>query len=118
MGHHFLQTKEGITVNCICPGLVPTNIMPGAIAQATPKEHITPLATIVRAVEAFINDDSLQGKVAECSAESITYRPPNEYRDEATKYIYSGAAFHAADKEVLAKQMAEMKNILATSLAG
>ena len=104
-------------MNCICPGLVPTNIMPEVISQATPKEFVTPLSTIVRAVEGFINDDSLQGQVAECSAESITYRPPNEYKDEATKYIYSGAAVAASDPEVLKMQIAEQKKTLAQSLA-
>lgn len=117
MGQQLKQSGEPITVNCICPGLVPTNIMPDAITQATPKEHITPLTTVVRAVEGFINDDSLQGQAAECSAQSITYRPQLEYADETTKFIYSGVATANADREALARQLAEKKEILATSLA-
>lgn len=104
-------------MNCVCPGLVPTKIMPDAITQATPKEHVTPLTTVVQAVEGFINDDSLQGQAAECSAQSITYRPQLEYADEATKFIYSGVAVVNADKAALARQMAEKKEILAESLA-
>lgn len=116
MGERLTQLKEPITVNCICPGLVPTNIMPEAISSATPKEYVTPLSTIVEAVERFVLDaeGKFQGQVAECSGTSIEFRPKNEYKDDAARYIYSDDAYKKADREKLAQEMvakrAELEN--------
>jgi hypothetical protein len=119
MGQRLSQLKEPITVNCICPGLVPTNIMPEAISSATPPEFITPLRTVVRAVESFVLDDEgkLQGQVAECSGQSVEMRPLNPYKDDATRYIYSDAAYVKADRERVMKEMLEKREELAKSIA-
>ena len=119
MGARLTQLKEPITVNCICPGLVPTNIMPTSISDATPKEHVTPLTTIVRAVEGFVTDTEgkFQGQIAECSGTSIEMRPENEYKDAATCYIYSDDAHQKADREKLVQQMIEKRAELANSIA-
>ena len=118
MGARLTQLKEPITVNCICPGLVPTNIMPEAISNATPQEHVTPLTTIVKAVEGFILDDEgkYQGQIAECSGQSIEMRPQNEYKDAATRYIYSDDAYQKADREKLVQEMIAKKEELASSI--
>ncbi|KIW04466.1 uncharacterized protein PV09_04726 [Verruconis gallopava] len=119
MGARLEQLKEPITVNCICPGLVPTNIMPEAISNATPPEFVTPLSTIVRAVEGFFADEEgkYQGQVAECSGESIVMRPQNEYKDDATRYIYSDSAYAKADREQVMKELLEKRAELAQSIA-
>ena len=113
------QLQEPITVNCICPGLVPTNIMPTTISKATPDEHVTPLSTIVKAVEDFIMDaeGKYQGEAAECSGTSIVMRPRNEYKDAATRYIYSGDAYTKVDREKLVQEVASKKEELANSIA-
>lgn len=118
MGQRLKQLKQPITVNCICPGLVPTNIMPDAITQVTPPEYVTPLTTIVRAVEGFVLDEecALQGQVAECSAQQVVMRPLNEYLDEASKHIFSGLAGERADRELLVKQIMDKKAELANSI--
>jgi 15-hydroxyprostaglandin dehydrogenase (NAD) len=119
MGQRLTQLKEPITVNCICPGLVPTNIMPEAISSTTPAEFVTPLTTIVRAVEQFVLDveGKYQGQVAECSGQSIEMRPVNAYKDDATRYIYSDDAYAKADREKLYKEMIGKKEELARSIA-
>lgn len=119
MGLRLTQLGSPITVNCICPGLVPTNIMPDAITQATPPEHVTPLSTVVRAVENFVLDEKrvFQGQVAECSAQDVSMRLPNEYKDEATRFIYSSAAASKADKVQLMKQLEEKRMVLSHSIA-
>jgi 15-hydroxyprostaglandin dehydrogenase (NAD) len=115
MGARLAQAGEAITVNCVCPGLVPTNIMPEAISNATPDQYVTPLKTVVSAVERFVLGDE-QGQVAECSAERVVLRPANEYLDDATRYIYSDDAYKKADREVLAKQLTEKRAELAKSI--
>lgn len=118
MGQRMTQLKEPVTVNCICPGLVPTNIMPDAITQVTPPEYVTPLTTIVSAVEGFVLDEEnkLSGQVAECSAQSVVMKPLNEYLDDASKHIFSGLAGERADKELLVKQIMDKKAELADKI--
>lgn len=79
--------KENITVNCICPAFVPTNLAPKSLLAKFPKEHITPVSTIVRAFEVFADDAKLTGQVAECSLDQIYYRDQPEYPNESERWI-------------------------------
>lgn len=45
---------------------------------------ITPMATAVKAVDRFVEDPSLTGKVAELHEENITFAEQKEYVDENT----------------------------------
>ena len=81
---------ESITVNCLCPGLVPTALPAQALIDAFPKDRITPISTIVRAVEQFIADDSITGQAAECSGDEIHYRPAYSFSDDNADYLVSG----------------------------
>jgi hypothetical protein len=78
------QIRVGFALDMI--GLVPTPLV-GSLPEVCPPEFHTPIATIVRAVEEFVNDGDLTGKIAECSGENIYYRPVMEYSDEAAKFI-------------------------------
>ncbi|EXJ62992.1 hypothetical protein A1O7_03436 [Cladophialophora yegresii CBS 114405] len=79
--------KEGITVNCICPGIVPSGLLPEAFTNALQADMITPTSTIVKAINNFLADDSLTGQVAECSGQDVIYRPPYEPENEAARYM-------------------------------
>jgi 15-hydroxyprostaglandin dehydrogenase (NAD) len=81
---------ENITVNCLCPGLVPTALPPQALIDAFPKERLTPISTIIKAVEQFLADDSITGQAAECSGEHIHYRAGNTWLDDNAKYLVGG----------------------------
>lgn len=116
MGRYCSRSEPGITVNCVCPGLVQTNIMPKAISDATPEEHLTLASTVIGAIMTFIEDDSLTAKVAECSGKNVYYVPPKDWADDTTKYIYSGASWQNADRGLLMKQVVEMKAALAKNL--
>lgn len=59
----------------------------GRLIAVTPQEYVTPTSTIVRAVEGFINDDSLNGQAAECSVNSIHFRKQPEWGDKEAEYI-------------------------------
>lgn len=84
------ELHEPITVNCVCPGLVPTPLVSSALVAAYPKDMLTPTETIVRAVEGFLNDDGVTGQAAECSGVEIHYRPVLPFSNEAAEYIVSG----------------------------
>lgn len=86
-----LQSRgETITVNCLCPGLVPTALPPQALIDAFPKSRLTPISTIVRAIEQFIADESITGQAAECSGLDIHYRPAYTYSDDNAEYLVGG----------------------------
>jgi 15-hydroxyprostaglandin dehydrogenase (NAD) len=97
-----LAKHENIALNCIMPGFVDTNIMPPGLVERWPKEHITPLATIVRAFNELIDeggrvegDGKSQGKngivkagcAVECSVDELFYREPVEYANASQKWI-------------------------------
>jgi 15-hydroxyprostaglandin dehydrogenase (NAD) len=84
--------KEKIRVNCVCPAFVPTNLAPESMLKAMPKEHLTPVSTIVRAFYNFELDPSLVGMVAECSLENIYYREQVPYCDESERFIQEGSS--------------------------
>ena len=84
------EKKEPITVNCLCPGLVPTALPAQAIIDAFPRDKLTPIATILQVVEGFINDDSVTGQVAECSGLNVYHIPVKQYPDEEAEYLISG----------------------------
>ena len=86
--------KEKISVNCICPAFVPTNLAPQELLEAMPKEHITPMSTIMRAFQGFIDDGSLTGKVAECSLNEIYYREKPEYPNESERWMGEESAHY------------------------
>ncbi|OCT54855.1 hypothetical protein CLCR_02998 [Cladophialophora carrionii] len=96
--------KEPITVNCICPGLVPSGLLPEAFTNALQADMITPRSTIVKAINNFLADDSLTGQVAECSGQDVIYRPSYEPENEAARYMLA-----LQDGKVAAKiDLAEM----------
>ncbi|KAF2270872.1 15-hydroxyprostaglandin dehydrogenase, partial [Lojkania enalia] len=64
-----LKSKDNISINCVCPGIVHTSIIPQAMIDAVSVECLTPVSTIVAGYERFLNDESLYGKVIECSAD-------------------------------------------------
>lgn len=81
--------KEGITVNCICPAFIPTGLAPPEILALWPKEHITPLSTAIKAIDAFIEDDATTGKVVELSQENIYFREMVEYPNESQRWMWT-----------------------------
>ncbi|OAL56662.1 hypothetical protein IQ07DRAFT_581978 [Pyrenochaeta sp. DS3sAY3a] len=72
----ILKSKENITINAICPGIVHTSIIPQEMIDAVSSECLTPISTIVSAYEKFLEDDSLYGRVLECSADKHFFLEP------------------------------------------
>jgi NAD(P)-dependent dehydrogenase (short-subunit alcohol dehydrogenase family) len=79
--------KEGITVNCICPGFIPTGLCPPGLLEIWPKEHITPLSTAIKAIDEFLGDDTMTGQAVELSQGDIFFRKPVDYPNESQRWI-------------------------------
>ncbi|KAF2466730.1 15-hydroxyprostaglandin dehydrogenase [Lindgomyces ingoldianus] len=79
--------KEGITVNCICPGFIPTNLCPPHVLELWPKEHITPLSTATKAIDAFLGDDTMTGQTVELSLDQLYFRQMPEWANDSQKWI-------------------------------
>jgi len=79
--------KEGITVNAICPAFIPTNLCPPEVLKRWPKEHITPLSTVNKAIDAFLADDKLTGQAVELSQENIYFRQQVDYPNESQRWM-------------------------------
>ncbi|THW34282.1 hypothetical protein D6D22_08703 [Aureobasidium pullulans] len=91
-GPKFLP--EGITVNCICPAFVPTALCPPHVLAKFPKEHITPMSTVLKAVDTFIADDGMSGQVVELSLDQMFFREQPEYPNESQRWLgVDSAAF-------------------------
>ena len=67
-------------------GLVDSGLT-GTLMAVSPPEYVTPHSTIVKAVDAFLDDDSKNGLAAECSGENIYYRPQHEFADDKAAYV-------------------------------
>jgi 15-hydroxyprostaglandin dehydrogenase (NAD) len=76
-----------ITVNAICPAFIPTNLCPPEVLKRWPKEHITPLSTVNKAIDAFLADDNLTGQAVELSQENIFFRQQVDYPNESQRWI-------------------------------
>ncbi|CAG9986529.1 unnamed protein product [Clonostachys byssicola] len=74
-----LKLKDNIRINCIRPGFVATPLAPAAMIAAARPENMTPIGTIVKALNQFLNDETLYGKALECSAEKIIITPEPEF---------------------------------------
>jgi len=87
-----LQQKENISTNAICPGLVPTPVISQAMRDAFGADYLTPTSTVVAAYNKFLEDESLFGKVVECSGQKILdLEPPqlaNGKISERTVTVY------------------------------
>lgn len=97
-----LMSSDGITINCLMPGYVATNITPPGLNDAWPKEWITPLDTILRALDELMDgggkvvqdgkSDGIDGAVktgqsVECVVQKLYYRKPVEYADESQEFL-------------------------------
>jgi 15-hydroxyprostaglandin dehydrogenase (NAD) len=122
---------EGITVNCIMPAFVLTNIMPEYLATNWPKEYVTPLGTMMRAYDELIEvegkvegdgkSDGVNGVVktamsVECVIDKLFYRTHVPPADESQAYLVKEATEDGmwgkgmrAETERMMKEMAAKK---------
>ncbi|OAG42900.1 hypothetical protein AYO21_02851 [Fonsecaea monophora] len=107
LGLRIKTLGDPITVNCICPGLVPTPLANTALLAAIPEAMQTPTSTIIEAVNLFINDASLSGQVAECSGTDVILREGLPYANAAAEYMGEGKS---ADRIDFAAAVADIRD--------
>ena len=103
MGKRYLQTQDPIQSYAICPGLVPTPLISEELRDAVPAEVLTPVSTVVEALDRIIEGQFTNGQVVECSGTEIQVRPPLEYLNPAAQYIGQGKFKGLVDPEIFAK---------------
>ncbi|KAL3426703.1 cytochrome P450 oxidoreductase [Phlyctema vagabunda] len=84
-GPVFLQ--ENITVNCICPAFVPTNLCPPHVRDLFPREHITPMTTVIKAFDIFLDSHDMSGETVELTLDELHFRKQPDYPNESQKWL-------------------------------
>ncbi|KAJ5698366.1 hypothetical protein N7462_000371 [Penicillium macrosclerotiorum] len=76
----LLKQKENILINVVMPGIVNTPIVPPEMIAAVTPECLTPVATILKGYQTFLEDTTgMAGEILECSAEKLIYYHMPEY---------------------------------------
>lgn len=79
--------KENITINTICPAFIVTNLAPPVIRDKFPKEHITPMSTALKAIDAFLDDDNMTGETVELSLGDLFFRKQPQWANESQRWL-------------------------------
>jgi 15-hydroxyprostaglandin dehydrogenase (NAD) len=77
---------ENITINAVLPAFVITNLAPGPLNSIWPTEHTTPMSTILKAFNKYLDTDKT-GQIGECSLEEVYFRTQPEYANASQKWL-------------------------------
>ncbi|KAK7206467.1 hypothetical protein BZA70DRAFT_105200 [Myxozyma melibiosi] len=82
--------KDKITVNAICPALVKTGLAPAELLRQIPQEQMTPMSTIMRAYDIFLDDEDYKvtGQTVECSLGDLFYRQQPDFASTSQKVMF------------------------------
>jgi 15-hydroxyprostaglandin dehydrogenase (NAD) len=80
------RRDDKITVNAILPAFVVTGLAPAGLVDAMPKEHLTPMSTILKAYDSFLESD-MSGETVECSGTELYYRKKAEYPNKSQVWL-------------------------------
>ncbi|QKX53807.1 uncharacterized protein TRUGW13939_00887 [Talaromyces rugulosus] len=84
--------KENIHVNAICPAFVPTALCPEEMLDRFPKEHITPMSTVIKVYDKLISDSSIYGQTVELSLDQLYFRTKPDYPNESQRWLGEDSA--------------------------
>jgi len=79
--------KEGMTINAILPAFVATNLAPEGLVETMPQEHLTPMSTILKAYDTFLENSDLSGETVEVSQDQLFFRKQVEYPNESQRWV-------------------------------
>jgi len=80
-------SRENITVNAVCPAFVPTNLCPPHVRDLFPKEHVTPMSTVLRAFDTFIDNARMTGQIVELSLGDLYFREQPPWANESQRWL-------------------------------
>lgn len=69
--------------------MIPTNLCPPHIRDKFPKEHITPMSTVFKAVDLFLDSKTMTGETVELSLDKLYHRQRPEYVDDNVRWLGS-----------------------------
>ncbi|KAJ9614016.1 hypothetical protein H2200_002152 [Cladophialophora chaetospira] len=75
------EQRDNITINAICPGVVPTRNIPQFMRDMFGSESLTPKSTILAGYLKFFDDPSLNGKIIEASRDQLLFQEMPPYAD-------------------------------------
>jgi len=84
--------RQDIQVNAICPAFVPTALCPKEMLDQFPKEHITPMSTVIKAYDTFLGDNTLSGQTVELSLDQLHFRTKPDYPNESQRWLAESSA--------------------------
>jgi len=86
-GPKFLRDDK-ITVNAVLPAFVPTGLAPPGLVDLIEKAgHLTPMSTMMKAYDAFLEDDKLSGETVEVTLDELHFREPVPYPNASQKWL-------------------------------
>jgi 15-hydroxyprostaglandin dehydrogenase (NAD) len=83
---------HGISVNCIVPGFVVTGITIRPLVAVIPKQHVTPMETMMKGFDVLLDDEERTGAVLEVSIDKVYFRDPVGYVDESMRWLVEDSA--------------------------
>ena len=84
---------------------MPTPLVSQALTSIYLQDRLTPVSTIVGAMENFLDDDTLTGIAAECSDTAVIYREHPGYFNADAEYLVSGAVYKEVGYKLDHQQM-------------
>ena len=90
-GAKTLYANDGITLNAVCPAFVKTGLCPPGMVDKMPKEHVTPMSTIMKAFDQFLDHDKMTGQTVECSLDHLYFRQMPEWANESQRWLGEGS---------------------------
>ncbi|ETI20464.1 hypothetical protein G647_08500 [Cladophialophora carrionii CBS 160.54] len=75
------EQRDNITINAICPGVVPTRNIPQFMRDTFGVDSLTPRSTILAGYLKFLDDPSLNGKIIEASRDQLLFQEKPPYAD-------------------------------------
>lgn len=84
-----VYTKDAITINALCPALVDTNIISAEVMRLWDQKHLTPLSTVLKAVDIMLGDKQLTGKTLELSLDNVDVTSQPDYTRPNQQFVAS-----------------------------
>ncbi|EXJ54444.1 hypothetical protein A1O7_09784 [Cladophialophora yegresii CBS 114405] len=80
-GNRTRSERDNITINAICPGVVPTRNIPQIMRDTFGVDSLTPRSTILAGYLRFLDDPSLNGNIIEASRNRLLFTEKPPYAD-------------------------------------
>lgn len=87
-----LLKEFSITLNCICPAFVKTNLCPPHMLSMFPTEHVTPMSTVIKALDTFLDDDIMTGQTVELSLDQLYFRKQPKWANKSQQWLGQDSA--------------------------